>query len=116
MTIPFAQFEEFHLVRDEDIHGNSGTGVVARGVIFPSGFTYMEWVSHVHTETRFTNIKDVELLHSHNGRTRVVMGPPHGEDELKLGALKHLAETLGYTIRKKPTTKPKKKKVEKKSE
>jgi len=84
MSIPHAPFEEFHLIRNEDIHGNSGTGVIARGMIYPSGFVYMEWVSHVHTETRFNNIKDVELLHSHNGRTVVVMGPPPPfEDEEK---------------------------------
>jgi len=76
MGIPYAPFEEFHLIREEDATGTSGTGVVARGIVMPSGIVHMEWLSHVHTETRFNSLRDVELLHGHEGKTNVVMGYP----------------------------------------
>lgn len=36
-------FRRFELVRDEDPTGVSGTGVVARGVEFPTGTAVIEW-------------------------------------------------------------------------
>ncbi len=72
-----AKFKEFHLVRTEDVHGVSGTGVVARGVIFPKdGKAGMEWESDFDTITIFGSIEEIEAIHGHEGRTKVVMGPP----------------------------------------
>ena len=68
--------KEFHLVRIEDIHGNSGIGIVARGVILPSGRCALEWITGELTETIFESIEQIERLHGHNGRTNIVMGPP----------------------------------------
>lgn len=76
MSIPNIPIQEFYLLRTEDESGTSGIGIVARGVIMPSGACHVEWLSHVHTETRFDNISHVELIHSHGGNTKVIMGPP----------------------------------------
>ena len=68
--------KEFHLVRIEDIHGKSGTGVVARGVVLPSGAVCMEWQTFHSSICIYKNIQDVEEIHGHGGATRVVMGSP----------------------------------------
>jgi hypothetical protein len=63
----------FYLYRKEDVHGNSGTGVVAEGVIFDSGLVSMTWLSAITTVTMFTSLKQVAELHSHEGRTKVIV-------------------------------------------
>lgn len=63
----------FYLVRTEDVHGNSGTGVVAEGIIFDSGMVAMTWLSDIPTVTNFRRIQDVAKLHGHEGRTTVVV-------------------------------------------
>lgn len=63
----------FYLMRTEDVHGNSGTGVVAEGIIFDSGMCAMTWLSEIPTVTNFRRIQDVAKLHGHEGRTTVVV-------------------------------------------
>jgi hypothetical protein len=63
----------FYLLRHEDVHGNSGIGVVAEGVIFDSGICAMTWLSQISTVTNFRGIRDVAKLHSHEGKTEVVV-------------------------------------------
>jgi hypothetical protein len=68
--------KEFHLVRIVDETGISGTGIVARGVVLPSGAVCMEWVTFHSSICIYKNIGDVEQIHGHNGKTQLVMGPP----------------------------------------
>lgn len=63
----------FYLLRHEDVHGNSGTGVVAEGVIFDNGQAAMTWLTEISTVTIYAKIGDVKKLHSHEGRTEVVI-------------------------------------------
>ena len=71
------KFKEFHLVRTEDVHGVSGCGVVARGIIFPKDEKcVVEWVSDYDTVTIFGSLEEIEQIHGHEGRTKVVMGEP----------------------------------------
>ena len=63
----------FYLLRHEDVHGNSGIGVVAEGVIFDTGMCSMTWLSEIATVTTFRRIQDVVKLHSHEGKTEVVV-------------------------------------------
>lgn len=63
----------FYLMRHIDIHGNSGTGVVAEGIIFDNGMCAMTWLSDVPTVTNFRRIQDVSKLHGHDGKTDVVI-------------------------------------------
>jgi len=72
----------FHLERDVDVTGLSGTGVVADGVCFEDGTTVVRWrelpPDHEHylrgvraTTVIFPNPEAVEALHGHNGATRI---------------------------------------------
>ena len=63
----------FELVRETDVSGVSGTGVVAQGVVFWDGAAAMRWLEPVgHQSTSFyTDIEDVTAIHGHNGATKV---------------------------------------------
>lgn len=77
-------FKEFYLQRIEDDSGVSGTGIVARGVIFPSGKAVLEWQTFHTSLAIYQNIQDVEAIHGHHGKTLVVMGSPNKpEPEVK---------------------------------
>lgn len=65
--------QEFYLEREEDVSGTSGIGVVARGVILPSGKVVLEWTSFHTSIALYNNIQDVELIHGHDGKTKVVL-------------------------------------------
>ena len=61
------------LQRDEDETGISGTGQVAEGVEFTDGRVALHWTAGTHRSTvTWDSIYDVEVIHGHGGRTRVV--------------------------------------------
>jgi hypothetical protein len=64
----------FHLVRDTDLTGVSGTGVVAEGVAFSDGTVALRWLSAWPTSVVFHDrgIEAVEAVHGHGGATRIV--------------------------------------------
>jgi hypothetical protein len=64
----------FYLLRREDASGISGTGVVAVGVILPSGLCVMEWTSFHSSVAYYRNFEDITLIHGHGGKTEVIMG------------------------------------------
>jgi hypothetical protein len=69
----------FNLVRNTDVTGISGTGVVAEGVEFSDGTTVLRWLpagtarpDHVRPTTVIhDSIESVIGLHGHDGATRV---------------------------------------------
>lgn len=65
--------QSFYLLREVDVSGTSGIGIVAMGVILPSGKVVMEWTSFHTSVALYNNIQDVELIHGHDGRTKVVL-------------------------------------------
>lgn len=65
-------FERFVLRREEDATGVSGTGDVAEGVQFTSGWCAMTWRSDLTSITFYADIETVEAIHGHDGRTQVV--------------------------------------------
>lgn len=65
--------KKFYLLRHEDLHGHAGLGTVAEGVIFDNGLVAMTWLTKYETVTMFQNIKAVKHLHSHEGRTEVIV-------------------------------------------
>lgn len=75
------RFREFYLQRNEDESGISGEGIVARGVIFPSGKVVMEWQTFHSSMGSFDNIDDVIAIHGHDGKTLVIMGSPHSKSK-----------------------------------
>ena len=68
--------KEFHLQRIDDESGISGVGVVARGVILPSGSVCLEWSTFHSSICIYKNISDVEAIHGHGGKTLVIIGAP----------------------------------------
>ena len=73
------KIRKFHLKREVDESGVSGTGIVAVGVILPSGRAILEWVSkktQANSLGIYDNIEDLEEVHGHKGATKIV----HDED------------------------------------
>lgn len=63
----------FQLVRYEDVHGVSGTGIVAEGVQFSDGQATLHWIVGDHRCTSSWNsVEDVIAVHGHEGKTVIV--------------------------------------------
>jgi hypothetical protein len=62
----------FHLQRNEDLTGVSGTGCVAEGVVFSNGWVAMTWLTEHISIVFYPSIKDVEAIHGHGGMTTIV--------------------------------------------
>ncbi len=62
----------FHLERDTDVTGISGTGRVAEGVVFSNGKVAMAWLTEVASVGVYDRIDDIERIHGHGGMTRIV--------------------------------------------
>lgn len=63
----------FALVRDVDVTGTSGTGVVALGVVLPDGHAAMRWVVGEYQSTvTWESVEAIDTVHGHEGRTRLV--------------------------------------------
>lgn len=63
--------KQFYLRRKDDESGISGTGIVATGVMYPSGMCIMEWLTPVKSIGHYHSIADLEAIHGHNGKTEV---------------------------------------------
>ena len=69
------KIRKFHLNRKVDESGVSGTGIVAVGVVLPSGRAIMEWVSKrtkANSLGVYDNMEDLEEVHGHDGATEIV--------------------------------------------
>jgi hypothetical protein len=62
----------FLLQRDEDKTGVSGTGTVAEGCLFSTGWVALTWLTSVNSLTFYPAIENVEYIHGHAGSTRIV--------------------------------------------
>lgn len=66
----------FILVRDVDVSGISGTGVVAEGIEWSDGTAVLRWLAREGSEIRPTtvlheSVESVQLLHAHGGSSRI---------------------------------------------
>ena len=61
----------FILQRHEDPSGVSGTGDVAWGAEFPDGAVAVRWPGDHPSTATWGDIRDVEAIHGHNGKTTV---------------------------------------------
>jgi hypothetical protein len=68
--------KEFYLLRKEDESGISGTGIVARGVVLPSGTVVLEWQTFHSSIAIYKNMEDIQSIHGHEGKTIIVAGAP----------------------------------------
>ena len=73
--------KRFYLLRHEDLHGHAGTGVVAEGTIFGDGTGSFTWLTERKTVTAFLRVKDIKDLHSHEGRTEIIIEGTRGAKE-----------------------------------
>lgn len=62
----------FHVLRDTDVSGVSGTGFVAEGVVFENGQVALSFRGKLHAVEVLENIETVIAIHGHNGATRIV--------------------------------------------
>lgn len=62
----------FHLLRLDDESGVSGIGWVAEGAVFSNGWVVLIWATGTPSLNFYECIEDVEAVHGHNGRTRIV--------------------------------------------
>jgi hypothetical protein len=71
----------FHLVRDEDVTGLSGTGIVAEGVLFDTGTAVMRWTTQPYSSLVIWHAADggiegLQAIHGHGSRTRIAWLDP----------------------------------------
>lgn len=62
----------FYLVRDTDVSGVSGTGVVAEGIEFSDGTCVIRWQGERRSTVVWPSIEDVKAIHGHGGATRIM--------------------------------------------
>lgn len=62
----------FHLVRDFDVSGVSGVGVVAEGIVFRTGKAVLAWVTQYSSVAVYDSLEELAAIHGHDGRTRIV--------------------------------------------
>lgn len=70
----------FHFERAEDASGVSGCGRVAEGCIFlDTGETVVHWLGNHSCINIYHSLADVEYIHGHQGRTRIVFDDPEDQ-------------------------------------
>jgi hypothetical protein len=62
----------FKLVREQDVSGVSGIGVVAEGVAFEAGQTVICWLRPPYSVAVFDSPEAVLAVHGHDGCTQIV--------------------------------------------
>lgn len=62
----------FQLHRKVDESGVSGTGIIAEGVQFSNNECVLLWLTKRSSIGIYTHLADIETIHGHEGRTRVV--------------------------------------------
>ena len=62
----------FNLVRDRDVSGVSGCGIVAEGIRFSDGAVALRWPSTTPSTVLYGCIADVMAVHLHGGMTNLV--------------------------------------------
>jgi hypothetical protein len=70
------QPRRFHLQRDTDITGVSGTGRVANGVLWPDGSVSIRWTGDRPSTVHWDDLAHAQHVHGHGGHTRIVWDDP----------------------------------------
>lgn len=70
------QPRRFHLQRNVDVTGASGTGRVADGVLWPDGTATLRWRGARASTVNWDRIEDAEAIHGHGGHTALVWDDP----------------------------------------
>ncbi|MFF2852676.1 hypothetical protein ACFVT5_41245 [Streptomyces sp. NPDC058001] len=70
------QPRRFHLQRDHDVTGVSGTGRVADGICWSDGTVSVRWLGDRPSTVFWDHLADAEHVHGHGGHTRIVWDDP----------------------------------------
>ncbi|MER5715756.1 hypothetical protein [Streptomyces sp. NPDC002132] len=70
------QPRRFHLQRNHDVTGVSGTGRVADGVLWPDGSVSIRWRGDRPSTVFWDDVAHAEAVHGHGGHTRIVWDDP----------------------------------------
>ena len=62
----------YRMVRDEDMSGVSGTGLVGEVVEFSDGIVVVRWLTEYRSTVVYASLADAIRIHGHDGRTRFV--------------------------------------------
>jgi hypothetical protein len=65
--------KRFHLERDVDVTGISGTGRVAEGCVFSNGWCALTWLAQYTSVAFYPSMEHIRVIHGHEGQTRIVM-------------------------------------------
>lgn len=68
-VLPQPHTRRFLMVRNEDVSGVSGTGVVAEGVVFTQGRAVLHWLVDPCSVAVYESMDDLVAIHGHNGST-----------------------------------------------
>ncbi len=66
----------FHLQREHDVTGASGTGRVADGVLWPDGTATLRWLGPRASTVHWDQLADAVAIHGHGGHTHIVWDDP----------------------------------------
>jgi hypothetical protein len=61
----------FVMVRERDLTGVSGTGIVAEGAMFSNGLSIIRWVREPHAVGMYQSVSDLIAVHGHGGATQI---------------------------------------------
>jgi len=68
----------FELLREVDVTGVSGTGIVAQGVTFGGGVTVIHWLGAIGSTAVYPSFDAMQAIHCHGGATKVrTTGDPY---------------------------------------
>ena len=62
---------DFVLVREKDVTGTSGIGIVAEGVVFSDGQAILKWLREPFSLGVYSSIGHLLAVHGHEGNTHV---------------------------------------------
>lgn len=62
----------FYLQRNQDASGVSGTGKVAEGCQFDTGWCSLVWLTGKSAMSYYPDIETLDMIHGHGGMTQVV--------------------------------------------
>jgi hypothetical protein len=67
----FSGVRRFVLIRERDLTGVSGVGVVAEGAVFSNGLSILRWLREPHAVGMYQSVSDLIAVHGHGGATQV---------------------------------------------
>jgi hypothetical protein len=63
--------KRFRLIREVDVSGVSGTGIVTEGVMFSDGTCAIRWLTKITSSALYNSVEDVIAIHGHEGATNI---------------------------------------------